>query len=127
MDPWKMKSITEWISSENALDVWIFMESSGYYRRLCRGYIYILKDITTLQWKGIKYEIIEECNIAFPNMKGLLSSVTILWVPDMDKDFSICIYSSKQGLGVLLMKYGLIIVYMSSKFNIHEYIYILHA
>ena len=89
MDPWKMKSITEWISSENALDVWIFMESSGYYRRLCRGYIYILKDITTLQWKGIKYECTNQCDTAFVEINILLTSVEVMWVPNMDKDLTI--------------------------------------
>ena len=86
----------------------------------CVEVLFFLKAITTLQWKGIKYEIIEECNIAFPKMKGLLSSVAIMWVHDMDKEFSLCIYASKQGLGVVLMKYRLIIVYKSRKLNIHE-------
>ena len=63
-----------------------------------------MKPITTLQCKVIIYEWTEECDIAFTKLKELLMSASILKVPDMEKDFTVCTNASRQGLGVVLMQ-----------------------
>jgi hypothetical protein len=103
VDPEKVKAIMEWLVPKNAHEVRSFMGLAGYYRRFVEGFSKIAKPITTLQRKGVKYEWIEECDSAFIDLKRLLTSAPILRVLDMKKDFTVCMDSSKKGLGAVLM------------------------
>jgi hypothetical protein len=47
-----------------------------------------------------------ECAEAFRRLKELLTIAPILKVPNMDVDFLVCIDSSKEGLGGVLMQDG---------------------
>jgi hypothetical protein len=102
-DPEKVKAIMEWPVPKNAHEVRSFMGLAGYYRRFVEGFSKIAKPITTLQRKGVRYEWTEECDSEFIELKRLLTSVPILRVPDMEKDFTVCTDTSKQGLGAVLM------------------------
>eukprot|EP00253_Pinus_taeda_P002337 PITA_02337 len=102
------------------------MGLAGYYRRFVEGFSKIAKPITTLQWKGIRYEWTEECSKAFSELKRLLTSAPILRVPDMDKDFTVCTDASKQGLGAVLMQDRGVIAYASRKLKPHEELYATH-
>jgi hypothetical protein len=50
----------------------------GYYLRFMEGFSKIVKPITTLQCKGVRYEWIDECDTAFIELKRLLTSAPIL-------------------------------------------------
>ena len=124
VDPEKVKEIMEWPILKNAHEVRGFMGLAGYYQRFVEGFSKIAKPITTLQCKGVKYEWTEKCNKAFSELKRLLTSAPILRVPDMDKDFTVCIDASKQGLGAVLMQDRGVIAYLSRKLKPHEEIYL---
>jgi hypothetical protein len=79
-----------------------------------------------LQRKGVRYEWTEECDIAFIELKRLLTSAPILRVLDMEKDFTVYTDASKQGLGAVLMQDGGVIAYASRKLKQHEDIYATH-
>ena len=79
----------EWLVPKNVHEVRSFMGLAGYYRRFVKGFSKIAKPITTLQRKGVRYEWTEECNIAFIELKRLLTNAPILRVSDMEKDFSL--------------------------------------
>jgi hypothetical protein len=79
-----------------------------------------------LQHKGVRYEWTEECDIAFIELKRLLTSAPILRVSDMEKDFTVCTDASKKGLGVVLMQDGGVIAYASRKLKQHEELYATH-
>jgi hypothetical protein len=64
--------------------------------------------------------------MAFVELKRLLTSVPILQVPDMAKDFTVCTNASKQGLGAMIMQDGGVIVYASRKLKKHEELYATH-
>jgi len=85
VDPGKVKAIMEWPMLKNAHEVRRFMGLAGYYRRFVEGFSKILKPITTLQRKGVRYEWTDECDVAFIELKRLLTSETILRVLDMEK------------------------------------------
>jgi hypothetical protein len=103
VDPEKVKAIMEWPVPKNAHEVRSFMGLAGYYRRFVEGFSKIVKPITTLQCKGVRYEWTEECDSAFIELKRLLTSAPILRVSDMEKDFTVCTDASKKGLGAVLM------------------------
>ena len=85
----------------------------GYYWIFVEGFSKITKPITTLQRKGVRYEWTEECDSAFIELKRLLTSASILRVSDMEKDFTVCMDASKQGLRSVLMQDGGVIAYPS--------------
>jgi len=86
VDPEKVKTIMEWLVPKNALEVRSFMGLAGYYRRFVEGFSKIEKPITTLQHKGVMYEWTKECDIAFIELKRLLTSAPILRVLDMENN-----------------------------------------
>jgi hypothetical protein len=63
---------------KNAHEVRRFMGLVGYYQIFVEGFSKIVKPITTLQCKGVRYEWIEECDSAFIELKRLLTSAPIL-------------------------------------------------
>ena len=103
VDPEKVKAIMEWPVPKNAHEVRSFMGLAGYYQRFVEGFSKIVKPITNLQCKGVKYEWTEECDSAFIEIKRLLTSAPILRVSDMEKDFTVYTDATKQGLGAVLM------------------------
>jgi hypothetical protein len=113
MDPAKVEAIMEWPSPMNVTEVHSFMGLAGYYRRFVEGFSSIANPITKLQKKNKKFVWTEKCAEAFRRLKLLLTTAPILKVPDMDVDFLVCTDASKEGLGGVLMQYGLVIAYIS--------------
>ena len=99
VDPEKVKAIEDWPIPKNAHEVHSFMGLAGYYQRFVEGFSKIAKPITTLQRNGIRYEWTNECDVAFAELKILLTSAPILQVLDMDKYFMVYTDASQQGLG----------------------------
>jgi hypothetical protein len=126
VDPEKVKAIIEWPVPKNSHEVRRFMGLVGYYRRFVEGFSKIVKPITTLQRKGVRYEWTEECDSAFIELKRLLTSAPILRGSDMEKDFIVCTDASKQGLGAMLMQDGGVIAYASMKLKKHKELYVTH-
>ena len=56
MDLEKVKAIMEWPMPKNAHEVRSFMGLADYYRMFVEGFSKIVKTITTLQCKGVRYE-----------------------------------------------------------------------
>jgi hypothetical protein len=126
MDPEKVKAIMEWPVPKNSHELRSFMGLEGYYRRFVEGLSKIVKHITTLHCKGVRYEWTEECDSAFIELKRLLNSAPILQVLDMEKDFIVCMDASKKGLGAMLMQDGGVIAYVSRKLKKYEELYVTH-
>jgi hypothetical protein len=99
----KVKAIMEWPVPKNAHEVRSFMGLAGYYWRFVEGFSKIAKPIATLQCNWVRYEWKEECDSSFIELKRLLTSASILQVPDMEEDFTVWTDASKQGLGAVLM------------------------
>ena len=89
------------------------MGITGYYRRFIEGFSRIAYPITSLQKKGTKFNCSEKCQDSFNKMKELLTSTPNLKVTDLDKDFTVCVDTSKEGLGSVLTQEGHVICYDS--------------
>jgi hypothetical protein len=102
------------------------MVLAGYYRWLNKGFLKIANPITELQKKNQKFVWTEKCAKAFQRLKELLTTSSILNVPDMDADFLVCTYASKEVLGRVYMQDGRVIAYISRELRRHEENYAMH-
>jgi hypothetical protein len=103
-----------------------FMGLAGYYRWFVEGFSKIENPIMELQKKNKKFVWTEKCAEAFRRLKELLTTTLILKVLDMDADFLVCIDTSKEGLGGVLMKDERVIAYILRKLRRHEENYMMH-
>jgi hypothetical protein len=122
VDPEKIKSIMEWPIPKDVADIRSFMGITGYYQRFIEGFSKIAYPITSLQKKGIRFTWSQKCQDNFDKLKGLLTTTPILRVVDPDKDFTVCVDASKEGLGGVLTQDGHVICYESRKLKEHEQI-----
>jgi hypothetical protein len=126
VDPEKVKAIMECPVPKNAHEMRSFMGLAGYYQRFVEGFSKIEKPITTFQCKRVRYEWTEECDSAFIELKRLLTSAPILRVSDMEKDVTVCMDASKQGLGGVLMQSRGVIACASRNLKKHKELYVTH-
>jgi hypothetical protein len=62
----------------------------------------------------------------FRRLKDLLTTTSILMVPDMGAEILVCTDTSKEGLGRVLMQDGRVITYISRRLRRHEENYAMH-
>jgi hypothetical protein len=115
IDPEKTKSIMEWPIPKDVADIWSFMGITRYYCRFIEAFSRLAYPITSLQNKGTRFNWSEKCQDSFNKINELLTTAPILKVIDPDKDFTICVDASKEGLGGVLTQEGHVICYESRK------------
>jgi hypothetical protein len=122
----KVEAIMEWLAPTKIQEVRSFMGLAGYYRWFIKGFSKIANPITKLQKKNKKFVWIEKCVEEFQRLKELLMTSPLLKVPDMDKEFLVCMDASKEGLPEVLMQDGRVIAYISRKLRKHKENYATH-
>ena len=65
VDQEKIRAIMEWVAPKNVDEVISLMGLVGYYRRFIMNFSRIAYPITSLQWKGNKFEWTTECKDYF--------------------------------------------------------------
>jgi hypothetical protein len=120
VDSEKTKSIMEWPVPKDVADIRSFMGITDITYRFIEGFSKIAYPITSLQKKGTRFNWSEKCQDSFNKLKELLTTAPILKVADTDKDFTICVDASKEGLGGVLTQEGHVIFYESRKLKEHE-------
>jgi hypothetical protein len=126
VDPENIKSIMEWPVPKDVVDIWSFMGITEYYRRFIERFSKIAYPITSLQKKGTKFNWSQKCQDSFNKLKELLTSAPILKVANLDKDLTVCVDASKEGIGGVLTQEGHVICYESLKLKEHKRNYVTH-
>ena len=83
-----------------------FLGLAGYYRHFIGYFSKIAKPMTELLKQGVKFEWIDECEMAFQTLKTRLTTAPVLAQPDIHKDFDVYCDASRIGLGCVLMQEG---------------------
>jgi hypothetical protein len=109
IDPKKIRSIMEWPTPKDVLDIISFMGLAGYYKIFIKRFSKIGCPITTLQKKGTKFLWTQKCEERFQTLKHLLTHVPVLKIADPEADFLVCIDACKEGLEGVLMQKGSVI------------------
>jgi hypothetical protein len=108
----KIEAILDWSTTGDAKKVHCFMGLACYYRRFVEVFSHIVNPIPT--WKVNRFEWSIKCKSMFVKLKKPLNNALIR-VPNMEKDFLVCIDASKEHLGVVLMYEGGVIAYVFHK------------
>nr|GEW11441.1 hypothetical protein [Tanacetum cinerariifolium] len=90
-----------------------FLGLAGYYRRFIEGFSKIVRPMTKLTKKSVKFDWGEKEEIAFQTLKQKLRSAPILALPKGSENFMVYCDASHKGLGVVLMQKEIVIAYAS--------------
>ncbi|GJT74809.1 putative reverse transcriptase domain-containing protein [Tanacetum coccineum] len=92
----------------------------GYYRRFIERFSKIVKSMTKLTQKGVKFDWGDKQEAAFQLLKQKLCSAPILALPEGSEDFVVYYDALHKGLGVVLMQREKVISYASRQLKIHK-------
>ncbi|GJW46040.1 putative reverse transcriptase domain-containing protein [Tanacetum coccineum] len=82
-----IESVKDWASPKSATEIRQFLGLAGYYRRFIEGFSKIVKPMTKLTQKKIKFEWSDKAEAAFQLIKQKLCSAPILVLPEGNEDF----------------------------------------
>ena len=115
MNEEKIKAIRDWPSPTSLGEVRSFHGLAGFYRRFVPNFNTIAAPLTEVIKKniGFKWEQVQE--EAFQILKGKLTQVPLLVLPDFSKAFEIKCDASGVGIGHVLMQDRKPIAYFTEK------------
>jgi hypothetical protein len=106
VDPTKVQEVLDWKAPTTVSEVQSFLGLAGYYCRFILDFSKIVKPMTQLLHKDVKFVWTPECEEAFHTLQTLLTSAPILAQPDIEKPFDVYCDASGTGLGCVLMQEG---------------------
>ncbi|GJZ57162.1 putative reverse transcriptase domain-containing protein [Tanacetum coccineum] len=125
-DPAKIESIKDWASPKSSTELRQFIGLAGYYRRFIEGYSKIVKPMTKLTQKKVKFEWGDKQETAFQLLKQKLCSAPIMALHEGSEDFILYCDASIKGLGAVLMQREKVIAYASRQLKIPKKNYTTH-
>ncbi|GJR31998.1 putative reverse transcriptase domain-containing protein [Tanacetum coccineum] len=96
VDPAKIESIKDWTSPKSPTEIRQFLGLAGYYRRFIEGFSKIVKPMTKLTQKKVKFELGDKEEAAFQLLKQKLCSAPILALPEGSEGFGCCIDAERK-------------------------------
>ena len=113
VDPSKVRDVLNWKPPIDVGEIRSFLGLAGYYRRFIEGFSKLVKPMTALLEKNVKFVWSEKCQANFEELKKMLTIAPVLVLPDLSKNFLIYCDASRQGLGCVLMQEGRVVAYAS--------------
>ena len=104
VDPQKIEAVVKWKPPRNVSEVKSFLGLAGNYRKPVEGCSKIAASLTKLTRKDVKYDWVDTCQKSFDELKGRLTSDSVLALPNGRDGFVVYSDASRQGLGCVLMQ-----------------------
>nr|GFC09925.1 putative reverse transcriptase domain-containing protein [Tanacetum cinerariifolium] len=112
---------------EEHLKAILELRLAGYYRRFIEGFLKVVRPMTKLSQRKVKFEWGDKQEAAFQLLKQKLYSAPILALPEGSEDFIVYCDASNKGLGAVLMQREKVISYASRQLKVHEKNYTTHS
>jgi hypothetical protein len=106
MDPEKVRAVRDWDTPEKLYDVRSFLGFANFYRRFIYGYSDIVRPLTELTRKTVKWKWEPEQQQAFDRLKEAFTSAPILRHFDFDKEIVVETDASDYVSAGVLSQYG---------------------
>ena len=113
VDPSKVEAVMNWKQPKSVFEVRSFLGLAGYYRRFIQDFSKLVKPMTHLTQKGVRFEWNENCERSFQELKKRLTSAPVLIIPERDHGYTVYCDASREGLGCVLMQDGKVVAYGS--------------
>jgi len=104
VNPEKIKAVVEFPAPKKVKSIQSFVSLCSYYRRFVPNFSKIVKPVTRLTEKNVKFEWTDECAHAFNTLKKALTNAQCLAYPDEFSPTEIHTDASKEGLGCTLVQ-----------------------
>lgn len=105
VDPSKVSAIVDLPRPKTSKAIRQFVGMVSWYRKFIPNMSSLIKPLTNLTQKKVKFTWSPECEQAFTEIKNLLVSAPILSCPNFDYDFILQCDASSKGLGSVLSQY----------------------
>ena len=103
VDPTKVQEVLDWKAPISVHEIRSFLGLAGYYHRFISDFSKIVKLMTRLLQKDMRFVWTSECDVAFHTLRTLLTSAPVLAQLDIEKPFDVFCDASGTGLGGVLM------------------------
>jgi hypothetical protein len=113
IDPSKVQEVLDWKPPTSVHQIRSFLGLAGYYRRFIPDFSRIVKPMTELLKKGVKFSWDQKCEDAFHTLRAHLTTAPVLAQLDVSKSFDIYCDASAIGLSCVLMQDNRVIAYAS--------------
>lgn len=100
----KVAAIMELAAPNNIRTLRAFLGMTGYYQRFIKNYASIAKPLYQLTQHGRIYSWTSEHENAFNSLKHELSTIPLLQLPDMDREFELMTDASTTAVGAILQQ-----------------------
>nr|XP_028945303.1 uncharacterized protein LOC114819816 [Malus domestica] len=116
VDPSKIKAIKDWPRPTSLKGLRGFLGLTGYYRKLFKHYGLLAKPLTNMLKQG-SFSWSTDSLKAFEALKQVLSTTSVLALPDFTKPFVVETDASGNGIGAILSQEGHPIAYLSKSLS----------
>ncbi|WMV45499.1 hypothetical protein MTR67_038884 [Solanum verrucosum] len=103
VDSQKIKAVKQWVRPTSPIDIRSFLRLAGYYRRFVEGFSSIASPLTMLTHKKVKFQLSDDCEKSFTELKTRLTTTHVLTLPEGLDGYVIFCDVSRVGLGCVLM------------------------
>jgi hypothetical protein len=118
MDDHKVKVIVDWEPPKSVPTLRSFLGLASYYRKFIKNFTKIVAPLTNLLKKSaVIYEWEGACDEAFETLKDIFVKVSLLKLPNFDKDFEIHSDASDFAIGGVLVQEGRPVAFESKKLS----------
>ncbi|CAA0835688.1 Uncharacterized mitochondrial protein AtMg00860 [Striga hermonthica] len=114
VDDRKIEVMVQWPIPKNLKQLRGFLGLTGYYCQFIKGYAEIAAPLTNLLKKNA-FQWSTEDELAFNQLKGIMTQTPLLRLPDFEVTFVVEADASGTGLGAVPMQQGQPIAYFSKK------------